>query len=77
MIDIKSYDINFIMRTKENIILNPFIKEDIKVYMMDLFPFRPKDSLSLSRQILLPTFTFVTFIFYYKRGFNILQPFVP
>ena len=47
MIDIKSYDINYIMRTKENIILNPFIKEDINVYMMDLFPFIPKDSLSL------------------------------
>ena len=44
--------------------------------MMDLFPFRPKDSLSLFQQILLPLFTFVTFIFYYKRGFNILQPFM-
>ena len=70
------------MRKKENIVLNPFYKRRhnlliYKVYMMDLFPFRPKDSLSLFRQILLPPFTFVTFIFYYKRGFNILQPFVP
>ena len=56
MIDIKSYDINYIMRTKENIILNPFIKEDIKVYMKDLFPFRPKDSLSLFSTKITPSF---------------------